>query len=204
MKSQEQNNEALVSISAAIATFAIYSVGSKEAAHVEGLILVAARAGDRRARQIFDDRFRKSCIKFVRGLGASYENAEDVVQEVLLKALTPDTAWVDLHQTWPWLKTVARNKYIDMCRKKQPVFTPIYEQTIEQLPGQSEIDEVDKRLRLSEALMKLPFDERQTVARYFIEGWTLHEIAEQTARSVSIVFNQKKTGVQKLKAYLGD
>ena len=114
-------------------------------------------AGDTEAFRHLVDRYRRPVFCMVANLVPCNHDAEDVAQEVFL------AAFENLHRFdarksrfCTWLLTIARNKSLDLLRKKRPVVT---EELPERVVWRTPADEVaggEFIQRLDEALDGLP------------------------------------------------
>ena len=191
-----------VLIARAFDSIAIFPVGCDEAAHAEGVILAAARQGHSKAQSLVVSRFHQPLVCLVHRMGASYETAQDIAQETLLRALDPNTGWKKTDRTWPWLKTIARNKYIDVYRKNTPITGTSFDNAIKSAEGRNDIGETDDRLVVSDALAKLPAKQRETVCDHDLNGLTLQEIATKTGKTIGIVNATRTAALKKLKSLI--
>ena len=80
------------------------------------------RAGDDDAFRVIHDRYRAPLLAYARHvLGASHADAEDVLQDVFVRAYRGLRAHDRRLSLSPWLYRVARNACIDELRRRVPV-----------------------------------------------------------------------------------
>lgn len=185
-----------------VAIFAIYPVGDAEAADAESRITTLARAGHAGAERVFDKRFHGPLVGYVYNLSQCPDIAQDTAQETKVKALDPDTSWAELGQTWPWLKTIARHKYFDVRRKKQPETGDAFDRAEQRTAKSANMDAEEQRILLSVVVVKLPEQERLVIEMRFLEGRTLEEVSEMLNLSTSVVYRIQKSGLKRLKLLL--
>ncbi|MCZ6691903.1 MAG: sigma-70 family RNA polymerase sigma factor [Planctomycetota bacterium] len=132
-----------------------------------------AQAGDREAfRRVYEQH-----AGMVHGVLISYvrpQDAQDLVQDVFLKALQGIGTLRDPSRIGGWLGTIARNLARDRLRAARPA---------EKLPldieDRSRGDEMAAR-EILERLQSLPEAYRETLALRLVEGMTGREIADRT------------------------
>ena len=99
-------------------------------------------------------------------------DAEDVMQNVLLKAFENLSSLRDPDKARPWLLQIARRLCIDHYRKRRPT------QSIpDDMP--SAPDSPDDRFeRLHTAIAKLSQDQRETITLYYMDGCKCSRVAQ--------------------------
>lgn len=135
----------------------------------------------------------------MRLLGNSAE-AQDVSQEVFLKAYDRFEDLRDSPTAGGWLKTVARNmclNHLSRYRKRWTFFSDLRRDDDERgdreldfaapEPDADELELADQRQLLESALRKLPEAQRVPLVLYHFENMRYEEIARQLKRSLSKV-----------------
>jgi len=116
-------------------------------------------------------------------------DAEDIVQEMLIRLYPKTDELSNIKALRPWLYRVLYHQFIDFRRKQSRM--PISEQNREHLPGEDIVDTLagnepspetlSERQQQSEvvlnALQKLSDENRALVVLHLIEGFTLEELA---------------------------
>jgi len=127
----------------------------------------AAIRGDRDAFEMIIRTHSRTLFAITYGILQSREEAEDVVQDSLVKAWKTRWRVRDPEKFPAWLATIARHKARDVFRKRRTV--PLPEQMTELIePGPSNASALDHRLR--SALATLPELHRAALTlRYFEE-----------------------------------
>ncbi|MDE0856738.1 MAG: RNA polymerase sigma factor [Nevskia sp.] len=119
----------------------------------------------------------------------SAEDAEDLVQSLLLKLLPQAERLAAVEQPGPWLARALYNLYIDQIRRRavqpldqrEPQRDEAVLDSLADPVAESPEQAVERLLtqeRLSAALMQLPPEQRALVSWHDIEGYTLEELAE--------------------------
>lgn len=103
------------------------------------------------------------------------EDAEDVVQEVFCKYFTKPPRFVDDAHEKAWFIRVTVNQCHDQLRRRNVrSYTPLHE--IEDLVAQTDIHD-ETTLQLMQTLSYLPEKYRIVVILYYLEGFSVEEIA---------------------------
>ena len=103
-------------------------------------------------------------------------DAEDIMQDVFVKAFTKVNTLRDRGKARAWLMRIARRMCIDHYRRK-----PQTRQISEDIPAQPQKDQKPIQ-RLHEAISKLPKEYRETISLYYLDG----RKCESVAQSLSI------------------
>lgn len=130
-------------------------------------------------------------------LTASKPEAEDLFQDVLLKAYARLDDLLDVQEPGSWLCRVMYNHFIDQRRRfarARLVSVPesqLPEAGVENLPGQldpeHDAERLDNIMRLERALAALSDEHRLAVLLHDAEGYKLEEIHEITGDPVGTI-----------------
>lgn len=180
-----------------------------EAAEQERLWLAAvAEAHDRAAFKALFERFAGRVKGFLMKGGATGDQAEELVQEVMI------TVWRKAGQfdaskasVSTWIFTIARNRRIDALRRQarpepdaaDPAFQPE-----PQADAQAEISSASRDARVRQALEALSDDQRRVVSMAFFAGLSHNEIAEQLGAPLGTVKSRLRLAFLRLKDALGN
>jgi RNA polymerase sigma factor (sigma-70 family) len=147
------------------------------------------RMGYDEAFRVVHDRYRSRLLAYTRQmLGASRSDAEDVLQDVFLRAygaLRQDDRPVTLRA---WLYRVAHNRCIDHLRRPVPVAAEVYE--LSRTPGHDPSAATERRedlRRLVQDVQRLPEQQRSALLMREMEGLTYAELADALRTSVPAV-----------------
>lgn len=153
---------------------------------------------------------------FIRKRVANEADAEDLLQEVFFEVVEAYRLMEPIEQWGAWMFRVARNRIIDLFRKRRLGGLESYPAVSEEegklaledvLPSpQAGPAEAYARTvlleELEEALAELPQEQREVFVAHEIEGHTFKEIAAQTGVSVNTLLSRKHYAVMHLRRRL--
>src|SRR5690348_12834034 len=153
-------------------------------------LLAYFRAGSDEAFRVLHDRYRQRLFAYVRQMlsGASRQDAEDVLQDVFVRAygsLRADTRDMNVRA---WLYRVAHNRCIDHLRRPVPPPAEIFE--VSRKPLHDPIEEAQRRddlRRLVEDVGRLPEQQRSALLMREIDGLSYQDLAEALDVSVPAI-----------------
>jgi RNA polymerase sigma-70 factor (ECF subfamily) len=176
--------------------------GGAAALSAEGTELVAARRGDVAAFEALVRRHQGGLFNFCLRLLGQAEDAADVAQETFVQ-LYSHLPRLDEHEPLsPWLFRVARNRCIDLIRRRRTVPLDHFEASAVADPADAEplpdelAERADLQERLGRAIAALPTAYAEVVALRYAGDRSFAEIAlildcdEGTAR---VRFHRAKT-----------
>lgn len=156
---------------------------------------------------------------FIRRRVADPGDAEDILQEVFYELIEAYRAMQPIEQVTAWLFRVARNRIIDLFRRKrheaerrgpaelEDEGEPRW--TAELLPSPDAGPEA-AHLRgvlleeLDDALEELPVEQRDVFIAHELMGYSFKELAAQTGVSVNTLLSRKHYAVMHLRERLQD
>src|ERR1044071_6010377 len=166
----------------------------------DAALIARIRAGDQSAMADLYDRYAGVVYGVALRVLTSTAAAEDVVQEVFLQLWrNPQAFNSDRGRLAPWLAVIARNRAIDLLRKR-----PL-EDNIDEMPITTGINLEDKAAqnlaaeRVRGVLVQLPQDQRKALEMAFFEGMTHTEIAGKTGEPLGTVKTRIRTGLLALR-----
>ena len=153
---------------------------------------------------------------FIRKRVANEADAEDLLQEVFFEVVEASRLMEPIEQWGAWMFRVARNRIIDLFRKRRLGGLESYPAVSEEegklaledvLPSpQAGPAEAYARTvlleELEEALAELPQEQREVFVAHEIEGYSFKEIAAQTGVSVNTLLSRKHYAVMHLRRRL--
>ncbi len=145
--------------------------------------------------------YRTSLFHFVLKRVADPADAEDLVQEVLIKAYTNFATLQDATKVRPWLYQIARNAIIDFYRQHKPLA-----ELADDLPAPAALTEDASEAEFAQCLTplieQLPANYRQAIRLAEIEGLTQQEVASAQGLSLSGAKSRVQRGRKLLKSIL--
>ena len=153
---------------------------------------------------------------FIRRRVPDPSDVEDVLQDVFYELVQANRLLMPIEHITGWLFRVARNRIIDLFRKKKP----------ESFSDNTIVNEDDELLRfedllpspeagpealyarrvlldeLAQALEELPIEQREVFVAHEIDGRSFKEIAEQTGVSINTLLSRKRYAVLHLRERL--
>ena len=121
--------------------------------------------------------------KFAYRLLRNRADAEDLVQDVLLKLYPRTNEMAQLRDLKPWLLRVVYRQFIDTLRKRRRSVTTVSQMNELELvdPVQDpehQLDLAQASARVRGALSRLNHDQQLLVGLHLIDGYTLEEVAQ--------------------------
>jgi len=122
--------------------------------------------------------------------------ADDLVQEVFVRAWTRLGDLRDGAAFGPWVARIARNRAVDFHRRRRPAAAPLATEPARAAPPRAEAREA------LEAIRGLPEAYREPLVLRLVEGWTGPEIAARTGLTPGSVRVNLHRGLQLLRERL--
>jgi len=153
---------------------------------------------------------------FIRRRVADPRDVEDILQDVFYELVEANRLLMPINHVTGWLFRVARNRIIDLFRKKQP----------ESFSDIAVADEEDELLRfedllpsadagpdalyvrnalvdeLAKAIAELPAEQRRVFIAHELEGRSFKDIAAETGAGLSTLLSRKRYAVLHLRERL--
>ena len=153
---------------------------------------------------------------FIRRRVADPSDAEDILQEVFYELVETYRLMKPIEQVGAWLFRVARNRIIDLFRKKKPDAStndPVVAEDGELVTLEDLLPSVDAGPEaayartvlleeLEDALAELPSEQREIFLAHEIEGRSFKDLALETGLSVNTLLSRKRYAVSHLRERL--
>jgi RNA polymerase sigma-70 factor (ECF subfamily) len=169
----------------------------------EALMARVAR-GDQPAFRALAGRHGPGMVGIARRILGNAADAEDVVQEAMLRVWTHAPRWQPLAAFKTWLTRVVVNLCLDRKRRAPWVELEAAGEIADPSPGAAEQTEADERERfLQRAIEDLPDRQRAAIVLTYAEGLSNAQVADILDTSVSAVETLLVRGKQNLRRALG-
>jgi RNA polymerase sigma-70 factor (ECF subfamily) len=141
----------------------------------EHQLLEAALRGDAEAFEMVIRTYSRNLFAVAYAILRDRSDAEDVVQETLVKAYHGRWLVRSAEKFPAWLASIARNRALDVLRRRRYVPLDGHEPVLEEAPA----EDAETRERLRETLARLPETHRIALTLRYLEGLD-HRAIEQT------------------------
>lgn len=187
------------------------SLDKADKADMAGLVRAIAEERDRSAYGQVFDYFAPRVKSYLLGLKISPEQADDVLQEVMIAvwnkagSYRPDKAAVST-----WIFTIARNKHIDRIRREKHQFRDSLEveaaetEIAEHDVADEQVSVMQRKQAVQAALSKLPEDQLTVISMSFLKDMAHAEIATALDLPLGTVKSRIRLGFQRMRQELGD
>jgi len=180
---------------------------------------IAERTQREQDRQISEavEREQPRLRNFIRRRVADDNDVEDILQEVFYELVEAYRGTHPVELASAWFYRVARNRIIDLFRKKKPesLNETISGEEGEDLHFEDLLPSLDAGPdavyartvlleRLDDALDELPDEQREVFIAHEIEGRSFKELAEETGLSINTLLSRKRYAVLYLRERLQD
>ncbi len=160
---------------------------------------------------------RPRLLNFIRRRVPDPRDAEDILQEVFYELVEANRLFMPIEHVTGWLFRVARNRIVDLFRKKKPDSfgdANAANESEEESPHLEDLlpspdagpDALFARSvlldELEDALDELPEEQREVFVGHEIEGRTFKEMAAETGVSVNTLLSRKRYAVLHLRERL--
>ena|SRR5271166_1719893 len=162
------------------------------------------------------DRDKTRLRNFIRRRVPDPSDAEDILQEVFYELVEAYRLMKPIEQAGAWLFQVARNRIIDLFRKKKPDRSTndlVFAEDGESLAWEDLLPSPDAGPEaayartvlldeLEDALEELPAEQRAVFLAHEIEGRSFKQLAAETGLSVNTLLSRKHNAVIHLRERL--
>jgi RNA polymerase sigma-70 factor, ECF subfamily len=163
-------------------------------------LLSAIRSGNTDAMAMLYDRYSSIVYAVALRVLCDTAAAEDVMQEVFMRLWrSPETFDSSRGSLGPWLAVIARNRAIDVLRKRHPE-TDIEDVVVSVEPdmaGEAERGRAMEKVR--GALGAMPPAQRSALEMAYFEGLTHTEIAAKTGEPLGTIKTRIRAGLVALR-----
>ena len=162
-----------------------------------------AKTGDNGAFGEIYNIFFQKIFRFIFYRVGHKENAEDLTEEVFLKAYGKLESLSDTNSLEPWLYQIARNKVIDYYREKKTlVDLASLENTLEYESNVIDVLNLESQQKIMLRFLKqLPEDQQQVLKMKFLEDLDNEVISEtlgKTEGAIRVIQHRALTNLKEL------
>ena len=163
-------------------------------------------AGDASAFARVVDREAPRLLRFAFGILGSMEEAEDVVQDSLVRLLENAAGWTPDARIGTWLYRVCYNRAIDSLRRRRAF---VEESVLEAVPDGAERADValvrsETTLTVRAAIERLPSRQRTAVLLFHIQGLSQRDAAEVMSVSEAAFESMLSRARRQLRGWLSE
>ena len=171
------------------------------------------RADQNRRLSEVIQRERRGLFRFIRKRVDDEGDAEDILQDVFYELIEAYRLMKPIEQVGSWLYRVARNRIIDLFRKRRP-------EAIGEMPLDGDVDPFEDLLpstdagpdalyarsvlleELDAALQELPAEQREVFVAHEMDGHSFKELADETGLSINTLLSRKRYAILHLRRRL--
>lgn len=149
--------------------------------------------GETELYSCFLDRYSRPMYSLVIQIVSGSEDAEEIVQDVFLKAFNSLHTYRGDSSFSTWLYRIAYNMAIGFARKKKREYIAIEENLLNSIPDDKAdsvlfpTDDEEKIMKLTEAIGMLSSEETAIITLFYYEEKSVDEVAQITKLSPSNV-----------------
>ena len=168
---------------------------------------IAARVqgGETESFALLVERYEAKMLRYARRFLFGFEDAEDLAQEVFIKAYINIQGFNTRRRFSPWLYRIAHNEFINAIKKRRRApllfFDPdtIFPQPVSADRADRDFNEQELRAVLEECLQDLDPKYREPLVLYFFEELDYRQISDIMELPVSTVGIRLKRGKDMLR-----
>ena len=151
-------------------------------------------------------KYQQKVYWLVRKMVVDHDDANDITQEVFIKAWTALENFRGDAKLYTWLYRIASNEAINFLNKKRRrFFIPIHDvegELTEKLESDPVVSGDEVQLKLQKAILKLPEKQRLVFNLKYYEDLPYEEISEITGTSVGALKASYHWAVKKIEDFL--
>lgn len=139
--------------------------------------------------------------RYARALVSNREDADDLVQDTLERALSKSALWRSVSDMRAWLFGVMHNLHVDGVRRPK-LHTVILDDDTPEIPIAATQGERLAILDLQAALEKLPVEQREIIVLIALEDMSYAEVAATLGIPIGSVMSRLSRGRERLRALM--
>lgn len=154
----------------------------------DGTLLQRVRQGDQRAMAEVFDRYGRAVYSVALRILKDTGHAEDVMQEIFFQVWRNSDSFVQGRGSLgAWLVVIARNRSIDLLRRRKPTDSVEDVVLASSTNLASEVEHNALMEKVQKVLQGLPAEQQRSMELAFFEGLSHSEIAERTGDPLGTV-----------------
>jgi RNA polymerase sigma-70 factor (ECF subfamily) len=162
----------------------------------DGALISAIRSGNQDAMAQLYDRYSAVVYSVALRVLGDTGAAEDILQEIFMQLWrNPGSFDAGRGNLAPWLAVIARNRAVDLLRKRRPQ-TEISETIVS---VESDLAAETDRGRITEkvrgVLKEMPAPQRKALEMAYFEGYSHSEISEKTGEPLGTIKTRIRSGL---------
>jgi RNA polymerase sigma-70 factor (ECF subfamily) len=174
------------------------------------LLRLIAHSQDSALEELYDRFSRLVFSLAVNSVGDS-ALAEEITQDVFLRIWEKaDTYQVDKGEVKTWIASIARNRSIDVIRRRNirpegrlsPWDDMLEKNLSAEVDVEEEVDHMNRRNLVREAIIQLPDEQRKALSYAYFQGFSHREIAQILDEPVGTIKTRIRLAMQKLRQTL--
>lgn len=143
--------------------------------------------------------YRESSYRLAYSYVKDKDEALDIVQDAICKALSNENSLKDLSSVKPWFFRIVVNTSIDFLRKNKRTLY-VEDETLEAIGGSEE--DAYEDMDLKEAIDHLPTRDKTLIQLRFYEGMKIEEIAIAMNENINTIKTRLYASLKKLRIHL--
>ncbi len=168
--------------------------------------------GDEKSLEVLIKRYLKQIYGFAYKYVKDSQNAEDITQEVFVKAWKNIRKFNRQKDFKPWIYAIARNASLDFLKKKKPVLFSDLENSkdfADNIRDKSLLqDKLSEQTDLNKVLMsemdKLSVKYRLVLSMYYKDCFNFREISKILGESINTVKSRHRRGLILLRQFVSN
>jgi RNA polymerase sigma-70 factor, ECF subfamily len=171
-------------------------------------IAIRVQQGDTASFGLLVERYEQKMLRYARKFLFGYEDGEDQVQEVFIKAYVNIRSFDAARKFSSWIYRIAHNEFINAIKRKKreplPFFDPdtLFPHPLSPQDVERETGEKELRAALDRGLDSVDVKYREPLVLFYFEGLDYKEIADILRLPVSTVGIRLKRGREALKKHV--
>lgn len=139
--------------------------------------------------------------RYARALVRNLDDADDLVQDTLERALSKTSYWHDVGDMRAWLFSIMHNLHVD-CVRKPVLHTAAADETTPEIASLPTQDERLIVMNLQTAIDQLPLEYKEVLLLVALEDMSYSDVAKALSIPLGTVMSRLSRGRERLRALL--